>query len=72
MIDERFIITFRTLPDEVPPEIRLRRLLKLALRKFNFRCTAIEQHDQQNPTDNDESRHDGEGVGNGHPVKTSV
>jgi hypothetical protein len=35
-------LRFRALPDRVPPIIRLRRLLKLALRAFGMRCVMIE------------------------------
>lgn len=41
-----FILTLEPLPDQpghapIPPEIRLRQLLKIALRGFRLRCTAV-------------------------------
>ncbi len=35
-------LTLRPLPDEVPTDIRLRRLLKYALRALGLRCVKIE------------------------------
>jgi hypothetical protein len=35
-------LTIRSLPSAVPSQIRLRRLLKVMLRTFNFRCVAVE------------------------------
>jgi hypothetical protein len=44
----RFVITLEPLPppadgDEVPVAVRLRTLLKVALRSLRLRCTAVEQ-----------------------------
>jgi hypothetical protein len=33
-----YILTLRALPSDVPPEIRLRQLLKIALRRFGMKC----------------------------------
>jgi len=33
-------LTFRSTPNSVPEEIRMRRLLKAALRQFGFRCVS--------------------------------
>jgi hypothetical protein len=40
---EVFTIQVRALPSDVPPHQRLKRLLKLLLRGFEFRCTRIEE-----------------------------
>jgi len=39
--DPIFVLHLRPLPSTMPATIRLRRLLKLALRSFNFRCTEV-------------------------------
>jgi len=39
---ERFVLTLESLPEKVPSEVRLRRLLKLALRAFGLRCVRVE------------------------------
>jgi hypothetical protein len=36
-------VTFLALPDDVPPSIRLRRLLKIALRALALKCTEAEE-----------------------------
>jgi hypothetical protein len=36
-------LTLRCLPDALDQEVRLRRLLKIALRRFGFRCTAVDE-----------------------------
>jgi len=47
-----FRLCFRALPDEVPPIIRLRRLLKTALRYYKMRCTnAVEFEAEVKPAD---------------------
>lgn len=38
-----FVLTIRALSSDIPPEIRLRRLLKAALRSFGFQCVAVER-----------------------------
>ncbi len=38
---ERFLIELEALPDDIPVPVRLRRLLKVALRGFRFRCRSI-------------------------------
>jgi hypothetical protein len=38
----QFTITFRALPHPAPATVRLRRLLKLALRSLAFRCMSVE------------------------------
>ncbi len=35
-------LTFRALPDDVPPAIRIRRLLKHALRSLGLKCVRVE------------------------------
>ena len=40
-----YVLTLRSLPGDAPPEIRLRKLLKLALRTCRFRCIGIQQKD---------------------------
>jgi hypothetical protein len=57
------ILRFRPLRDSVPWPHRVRRLLKVALRAFNLRCTRIEQL----PADGNESN---EGEGNEPPEQT--
>ncbi len=42
-------LTFRALPGELPVPIRLRHLLKDALRSYGLRCTAIEEVKPSNP-----------------------
>lgn len=42
---ERFTLTLEASNSTVPAIIRLRRLLKLALRTFGFRCVRCEQHE---------------------------
>ena len=37
--DQRYRLELRSLPSEIPPEIRLRRLLKALLRQYAFRVT---------------------------------
>jgi hypothetical protein len=36
-------LTLRAQPGAVPPVVRLRRLLKTALRSFGLRCLAVEE-----------------------------
>jgi hypothetical protein len=36
-------LTFKPLPSDAPVEIRLKRLLKAALRWFGFRCVRVEE-----------------------------
>ncbi|GIW82602.1 MAG: hypothetical protein KatS3mg105_4409 [Gemmatales bacterium] len=45
MQPDRYIyrLTFQAQPDDVPAVVRLRRLLKLALRVFGFRCVSAEE-----------------------------
>ncbi len=38
---QRFVIEFEALPDELPPEIRVRSLLKYALRRLRLRNQGI-------------------------------
>jgi len=40
---QEFIVRLRALPDDVPLECRLRHFLKMALRSYRLRCTAIER-----------------------------
>ena len=40
---ERFVITLEALPDGVPAEVRLRRLLKHALRALKLRCVGLRE-----------------------------
>jgi hypothetical protein len=40
---ERFRLTFEALPDDVGPAIRLRRLLKYALRTLRLRCRRVDR-----------------------------
>jgi hypothetical protein len=35
----KYILEFRPLASSITPEIRLRQLLKVALRRFDLRCT---------------------------------
>jgi hypothetical protein len=42
----RYRLDLRALPGPVPPEVRLRGLLKTALRGYRLRCTAVEQVDR--------------------------
>jgi hypothetical protein len=35
-------LTLRAPPDSVPPEVRMRKLLKALLRAYRFRCTHID------------------------------
>jgi hypothetical protein len=39
----RFQLDLVALPDGIPTEIRLRRLLKVCLRSFRFRATSVEE-----------------------------
>jgi len=43
---ERYTLTIEAEPHRVPAIIRLRRLLKLALRTFKLKCIRCEQQDQ--------------------------
>ena len=36
-------LTLHPLPDDVPVEVRLRQLLKVALRRFRLRCVSVEE-----------------------------
>lgn len=38
MSDQRFILEFRPLPDDIPAILRLRKLLKFALRQCKLKC----------------------------------
>jgi hypothetical protein len=38
---ERYLVTLDALVDDVPAAVRLRRLLKCALRSFGFRCVSV-------------------------------
>jgi hypothetical protein len=40
---EEFTIQVRALPSDIPLHQRLKRLLKLLLRVFEFRCTRVEE-----------------------------
>ena len=42
-IRPQYTIVFEALPCETPPPIRLRKLLKFALRSLNMRCTAARE-----------------------------
>jgi hypothetical protein len=42
MTKQRYIITLQVEPSPYPPEIRLRRFLKQALRQFDLKCISIE------------------------------
>jgi hypothetical protein len=45
---QEYLIRLRALPDNVPATVRLRRLLKVALRSFKLRCTmAVEVQPQR-------------------------
>jgi len=44
---ELWTLTFRVLPDAVPAAIRVRRLLKTALRRDRLRCVGQVVHDKQ-------------------------
>jgi len=37
----RYVLTVEALPDDVPAAVRLRRLLKLLLRGYRFRCVRV-------------------------------
>jgi hypothetical protein len=41
MTDDTYTLTFRPLPDEAPAAIRVRRLLKHALRALRLKCVRI-------------------------------
>jgi hypothetical protein len=48
----KFAIELRAIPGPVPPEIRLRRFLKMALRGYGLRCTGCrEVAAEQNESD---------------------
>ena len=47
-----FLLRFRGLPGEPPPAIRLRRLLKFALRSCGLRCVTAEEI-RENPKGSD-------------------
>ena len=49
MKQPEYILRFRALPDAVPSIIRLRRLLKMALRVFRLRCISLEEVGQAGP-----------------------
>lgn len=40
-VHPRYVLTLEALPDDVPAEVRLRRLLKLLLRGYRFRCVRV-------------------------------
>ena len=40
---ERWVLTFRPLADAIPSELRIRRLLKFALRSLKLRCVRLGQ-----------------------------
>lgn len=42
---ERFILTLAPAPSEIPPHVRVKALLKLALRTFALRCVSIVHRD---------------------------
>jgi hypothetical protein len=44
-------VTLYALPDDVPPDIRLRGLLKTAFRAYRFRVTELEPLDWPPPAD---------------------
>lgn len=50
MKPELIRLILRPLPDEVPVEIRLRRLLKSLLRAYGFRCESVETIPDETPT----------------------
>ena len=39
--DGRIVIVFKPLPDTVPANVRIRRLLKYALRAMRLKCVSI-------------------------------
>lgn len=43
---ELWVFTFRALPDDVAPEIRVRRLLKYAGRSLRLKCTRVSGEDE--------------------------
>ena len=52
-----YILTLRPLASDVPPPIRLRRLLKIALRSCQLRCTDIrESAGSDKPADKETGR----------------
>ena len=52
---ERYSVTLEAKADEVPSTIRLRRLLKVALRAFGLKCIGVTRidHDQDDDHDQD-------------------
>ena len=36
-----WVLTFRALPDDVHPDLRVRQLLKIGLRRFKLRCVRL-------------------------------
>jgi hypothetical protein len=39
----QYVLTFEALPAEQPDWLRLKNLLKVALRRFRLRCTGVEE-----------------------------
>lgn len=50
-------LTLKPLPDGVPPEIRLRRVLKSLLRTYGMRAVRVEWDEDEEPTDEQEAGH---------------
>jgi hypothetical protein len=59
-------ITFKAQPDAVPEIVRLRRLLKTALRAYRFQCLAIEEF--QTPPQTQASVTEGNTLSRGTPT----
>ncbi len=49
---DQYVVTLEAQPQAIPGVIRLRRLLKLALRSYGFRCRRIEQIEGEGRADN--------------------
>ena len=63
-----YILTIRSLPSAVPSTIRLRRLLKMALRTYQFRCTDYRLIDESHP-ECDKPRSITQGIGSATDVE---
>jgi hypothetical protein len=44
-----YTITLEAQPNAIPETVRLRRLLKLALRAFGFRCVSVKEIKKKEP-----------------------
>ncbi len=55
---QQFVVTLRAVPDQagIPTVIRLRRGLKVLLRSFGLRCTAIRESDEQSESNHASTR----------------